>query len=270
MAVPSNTLLPPTVQYSHRLSGTTDIDTEELKKGQWNLIGKRFITKAKVAHVHFLYPAKFNHAAFEKAFKEQLPQYLDLVPGSLITRDFVPAQYKDKADYADFEECLAACGPWREHYLIVFVNNYPGKEPYSRFREYADRELGVPSLCLKFGKLQSNREDRNTRTMAAQYFGNNAMKMNLRLGGGINHQIILKNYLPLGVSLDQTIIIGADVTHPGGKCSPGTGSLTALVGTVDLQCAIYRGVARPNPGREEVGVQPSATHPVLKLIKKNR
>lgn len=249
MAVPSNILNPPSVQYRTKLSSIFSVGIADLKRGQWNLTDKKFFTRAKVAHVHFLYPAGFKYGAFEHDFDQQLHRYIDVTSKPLnVTRGFAPAQCKTDAERAKFNTCLEACSPGKADYLIVFINDYPEKEPYTRFRQFTDKELGVPSLCLKLKKLKNG-------IMAQQYFGNNAMKMNLRLGGGVNHQIDLRQFLPHGVALDQTIIIGADVTHPGGKCSPGTGSLTALVGTVDPACNIYRGVARPNPEREEVGVQ---------------
>lgn len=52
--------------------------------------------------------------------------------------------------------------------------------------------------------------------------------------------------------LQNTMIIGADVSHPGGG-TPGTGSIAALVGTIDPRCLLYRSVARPNLPRTEVG-----------------
>lgn len=43
------------------------------------------------------------------------------------------------------------------------------------------------------------------------------------------------------------MIIGADVTHPGGDAAVGTDSIAALVGTIDRGFQVYLDVARPNP-----------------------
>lgn len=79
-----------------------------------------------------------------------------------------------------------------------------------------------------------------------------SFKFNVKLKG-INHTLREKDAQHSGFagSLPGTMVLGADVTHPGRE-SEGCPSLAAVVGTVDDFSGKYLASARLQPGREEV------------------
>jgi hypothetical protein len=131
--------------------------------------------------------------------------------------------------------------------LIVFINPYSDKKFYDKFRVLTDRELGIPSLCFKASKINTN----STGNRFIGFVANNAVKINLRLGNTTDIQPFLNGPL-ISHKLAETIITGPDVSHPGTDSTLGTGSIASLVGTVDDACSIYQGSARPNTPRREV------------------
>jgi eukaryotic translation initiation factor 2C len=79
-----------------------------------------------------------------------------------------------------------------------------------------------------------------------QYMANVAMKANLK-GAGINHSAP-------GVSnwLSNTLVIGADVTHPGSGALEGSPSVAAMVGSLEASGGRFRGKMELQPGKQEV------------------
>lgn len=132
-------------------------------------------------------------------------------------------------------------------HLVVWTAPSRDKANYNIFRTAIDRILGYSSLCIPDEKLAGNQGSR-----LAGFAANNAMKINLRVrGNGVNYLVDLKPFLPTRVFLKDTMIIGADVTYPGGStlCN---GSIATLEGTIDRRCMVYRGASRANPPRAEV------------------
>jgi len=64
------------------------------------------------------------------------------------------------------------------------------------------------------------------------------MKIILK-GNGINHEI-----QALKSTFSNTMVIGADVTHPSPGCIPGCPSIAAVVGSIDESGGKYLGSMR--------------------------
>jgi eukaryotic translation initiation factor 2C len=133
--------------------------------------------------------------------------------------------------------------------FVIFINPWTQKSPYDEFRKTTDLNWGIPLICITKSKLWSNQEPHRLPGFVA----NNAMKINSRMNG-IYHIADFAKNLPASVKMIETIIIGADVSHPGVGATPGTGSIAAMVGTVDQQGQLYAGSARPNEPRIEASV----------------
>lgn len=100
--------------------------------------------------------------------------------------------------------------------LVVLVLQSYNVAAYRNFKSLTDRDLGMQSVCMT---LKRGREDEITTNIM--------MKVNLKFGG-INHGVAM------GDQLSATMVIGADLIHPGPGSYPGTPSIAAVVGSVDL------------------------------------
>lgn len=150
--------------------------------------------------------------------------------------------------------------------LILPVNDSEQRQRYTNFRIVADQLLGIKSIGMCEQKIvailtREAEKARGTFNSSAinlpsskgmnDYFRNIAMKLNLRCGN-VNHVLQSGTSFPkIGGSLD-TIIIGADVTHPGAASLDGTPSIAAVVGTVDGTFARYTGHVRLNTSRKDI------------------
>lgn len=126
------------------------------------------------------------------------------------------------------------------------------KDLYDRFRKVTDRDLGIPSIYITCAKLEDAVPASN---VFKQLIANNAMKINSRIKGGINHVTDFARPLPNNAQLSDTIIIGTDASHPASTATVSAGSSDAIVGTLDAQGLLYGGSERPDWSRHEVSLR---------------
>ncbi|KAI9295202.1 Piwi-domain-containing protein [Neoconidiobolus thromboides FSU 785] len=126
-----------------------------------------------------------------------------------------------------------------EPQLILFILPNTGTPLYAEVKRVCDTVIGVSSQCVQLNYVKKcNR----------QYCANVCLKVNVKLGGVNNY--LSPEDVPF-VSSVPTIIVGADVTHPG----PGDGarpSIATLVGSVDAKVARYCASVRVQAGRSEI------------------
>ncbi|KAF2024624.1 stem cell self-renewal protein Piwi, partial [Setomelanomma holmii] len=79
-----------------------------------------------------------------------------------------------------------------------------------------------------------------------QYMANVAMKVNLK-GAGINHTT-------QGVAnwMGDTLVLGADVTHPGSSALAGSPSITAMVGSMEASGGRFTGNMQMQQAKTEI------------------
>ena len=82
-----------------------------------------------------------------------------------------------------------------------------------------------------------------------QYCANVCLKMNVKLGG--MNSFIDPIQVPF-ISQRPTIIIGADVTHPGPGDTSGRPSIAAMCASMDARASRYAATIRIQTGRQEV------------------
>lgn len=151
----------------------------------------------------------------------------------------------------------------KESDLVIAVfprKNRDQRVNHTNFRIATDQRVGILSICLCKGKMDNLFGDDGFNTTQAQewpqkiadYFRNVAMKLNVR-SGGINH-VISRDSLPLVGQTAQcdTMILGADVTHPSPGSLRGTPSIAAVVGSIDEHFTLFAGQTRLNPPRTEI------------------
>jgi eukaryotic translation initiation factor 2C len=116
--------------------------------------------------------------------------------------------------------------------LVILVLQNKDQEFYSVFKFLADRVFGLQSMM--FVTKSNFRKGSWNPTGVDQYVGNIMMKVNLKFGG-INHSAETNGAKHGKISefLSNTLVLGADVTHPSGGALPGCPSIAAVVGSVE-------------------------------------
>ena len=89
----------------------------------------------------------------------------------------------------------------RPQIILVFLNK--DTNLYASIKRVCEVHLGVHTVCMDWKKA---------RGQSPQYFGNVALKWNLKLGGANHH---LNDTVGL-ISAGDTMLVGYDVTHPTG------------------------------------------------------
>lgn len=119
-------------------------------------------------------------------------------------------------------------GPASANMAVLLLK---GKNPraYSAFKDLCDRKYGYHALCM--ARLDNQNGD---------YWSNIALKMNLKMAG-TNHTVagnVTSNVMK------DTLVLGADVTHPGPGSIPGCPSIASIVGSVDSWAGRFLGSMR--------------------------
>ncbi|KAF8848371.1 Piwi-domain-containing protein [Acephala macrosclerotiorum] len=114
-------------------------------------------------------------------------------------------------------------------------------ELYSELKRWSDCVAGIPTVCITEQKLD---------TANHNLWGNICLKFNIKLRG-VNHQLHppSSSVGPSGAP-KETMIVGADVTHPG-QFAEGCPSMAAVVATIDDTSGHYLGSARQQDSRQE-------------------
>lgn len=118
---------------------------------------------------------------------------------------------------------------------------------YSRVKRIGDSETGVLTVCGTIDKLYSQK----IRTNDLQ--ANLAMKINMKLGG-VNHALpqAKRKWLLDSRNRVNTIVVGADVTHPSKQSIEGCPSIAAVVASIDEHFTNYPGSMRLQEAKVEV------------------
>jgi eukaryotic translation initiation factor 2C len=107
---------------------------------------------------------------------------------------------------------------------------------YSAFKDVVDRYASLQSLCMT---QAPNAKRGSCNADITQYMANIMMKANLKFGGS-NHTVHFDNS-DIKANLQGTLVLGADVTHPGSGSLVGCPSIAAVVGSIDSNAAKFRG-----------------------------
>ena len=199
--------------------------------GGWNLRGSQFeiaVPKAvdeKLGNWGSLQLRDRSKGAHKRAiskFKENLTTYgMDPNYPREMTLDFD----RTRRDYYDDKNRTLEQLIHQSKKMDILLITLPAKDTglYNRIKRIGDQIEGIHTVCVveeKFLKCQG------------AYFGNVALKFNLKLGG-TNHTL---SDIDMGiVSQGRTMVVGIDVVHP----SPGSGkaSIASMVASIDKNLA---------------------------------
>ncbi|EPX71823.1 argonaute [Schizosaccharomyces octosporus yFS286] len=212
--------------------------------GSWNLRGKRFFKPASRpvkswAVMCFTSSRKLPTVVIDNFLKTYVQSLTGL--GIQFSQKNPPIMYADmRANITDSvkglyrkAELVSKSPP--DYLFFIVERNSP--EPYGSIKRICNTTLGIPSQCALSHHIQAAKP---------QYCANLGMKINAKLGG-VNTVLQAKSN-PLGNI--PTLIIGADVYHPGVGAS-GV-SIASLVGSINLEGSKYTAVSRAIPRHQEV------------------
>ncbi|KAG4034145.1 hypothetical protein MFRU_003g01200 [Monilinia fructicola] len=101
---------------------------------------------------------------------------------------------------------------------------------YNTIKRFGDTRAGIHTVCVQYSKFKK---------ADPQYFGNVALKFNLK-AGGINQTID-----KLGIISDgKTMVVGVDVTHPSPGSKDTAPSVAAMVSSNDELLGQWSGICR--------------------------
>lgn len=110
---------------------------------------------------------------------------------------------------------------------------------YSHIKTLGDIKYGIHTICVIGNKFFKG---------DPQYFGNVALKLNLKLGG--NNQYVEPARLSF-ISEDKTMIVGMDVTHPSPGSRDNAPSVAGMVASTDKNLGQWPGTLRTQRSRQE-------------------
>ncbi|KAF2658625.1 Piwi-domain-containing protein [Lophiostoma macrostomum CBS 122681] len=144
-------------------------------------------------------------------------------------------------------------------HVVILITRSKNQDLYSKFKYYTDRIFGLQSIYLT--EDANMRGPRLNKSGIAQYMANVMMKMNLKMGG-INHSVHA-----LRAQMATTLVIGADVTHPGPGSVSGTPSISAIVGSVGDTGGKFLGTLGLQKRRQEIIDGEHFTETIYRCVK---
>ncbi|KAJ5823479.1 hypothetical protein N7447_005819 [Penicillium robsamsonii] len=238
VTVPARILAPPNLLYGGK-------KTTNPRNGSWNLIGTKFAQGAQISRWTCFWIRKSGVEdpftkpdsemdAFYRKLRDHglsLPApckpYLSVILGSndKENRDIIRSSFKKFMGVFPFVVVLL---PTTEGKVFDFVK-YAG-----------DLKTGVLTHCMQTTKFKGANE---------QYLSNNAMKVNLKMGG-CNQLLQPANARFIGTA-KNTIVVGLDVTHPSSVDPEVFPSVAAIVASVDYRMGQWPGEVQAQARRQE-------------------
>lgn len=123
-------------------------------------------------------------------------------------------------------------------FLLVVLPSTDSRT-YGQVKLCTDTQLGIPSQCMQM---------KHARRPNKQYCANLCLKINLKLGGT---NVSLGRQMAF-IAAKPTMVLGADVTHPGPGEADGRPSIAAVVASYDIKLSRYGANVRVQPARQEI------------------
>jgi eukaryotic translation initiation factor 2C len=229
LQVPCHRLSNPQIQYGQGFA-VADANT-----GRWDLRSKRFLLGNSNAPFHFVFLISpdlvLRNNTVENYAHDFIAQINTTGVGRAVegSRIYLQGTGQNELDSALKSASLLKTRPE----VVILLLKAKSIPVYSTFKYLADCVYGLQSICMTEEKCLDARSVRTNRGNVigslrgtAQYMGNIAMKANLKKGG-VNHATKLVQ----NVAKD-TLVLGADVTHPSPGALPGAPSIAAVVGSL--------------------------------------
>ncbi|KAI1763097.1 Piwi-domain-containing protein [Hypoxylon sp. FL1150] len=240
IAVPARVLVPPRpLYYNNKPSDTKD--------GSWNLRERHFRKCGKLKLAPWSYimlttpgfktnPYAQDPQGFLDSLKRELTKTGIEYSLPVTLRSHIVQLFNDGDADKVFIEASRILPKIR--LLLVIFPSPLSAATYSAIKKQGDIIYGIATICVVGQKLKDT-------PSFAQYIGNMAMKFNLKLGGE-NHSV---NF---GSELQNTMIVGIDVTHPSPSSSEKAPSIAGMVASIDSNLGQWPAVIRRQGSRVEM------------------
>ncbi|KAH6883189.1 Piwi domain-containing protein [Alternaria rosae] len=249
LQIPSVHLQYPTVQYS----GATTKKANH--SGRWNLQNAKFL-QPKTENVTW---KLIVESGIEDNSVNILTQHFDLqliqtgvtltasrqgapliLPLNATETDLQNTIATYLEDLAKQEELKQKQEPVPVPDIFVLLLCRKDQNLYSSFKYLADRVFAVQSICMTETNMTAPGGN------ITQYMANIAMKANLKMAG-INH-----SSPGIETWMKNTLVLGADCTHPGSAALLGSPSVAAVVGSLEANGGRFRGKLKLQKGKQEI------------------
>lgn len=238
LAVPARILPAPTLKYAK--------GKQTPEYGQWNLVGRTFNKCAKITHwagvvLSTSAPPPGNTLADFQKFAEGMRKCGMTVEGlmnDVFNIRLDPRSHKD--NLAKIDNMFARLKS-KEVQLAVIVMPLGMDRVFDHIKWRGDTMEGVVTLCCNTRKFFVNKDN-------GQYWANNAMKVNLRLGG-VNQALDLPTSSL--ISAGKTMVVGLDVTHPSPTDPETFPSIASIVASTDKTMGQWPGQVKIQERRVE-------------------
>jgi hypothetical protein len=211
-----------------------------LRKGKWDLRGKKFNSSKSFSLLGVIeISGKAADEVVYRNFAAGLASY-GITPTPRVVVAQAVSCARQELDKALQDIKKKANGATPNYCLIVLPNK--NAENYDALKWWADSQITMHTVCVtpeKKGKLSD-----------AQFQGNLALKFNVKAGGR-NH-ILPEAELILLKQKGTTMVVGADVTHPGPGSVPHCPSIAAVVASIDPSCVQFPGSLRLQVSKQEM------------------
>jgi hypothetical protein len=243
VAVPARILNPPVVVYRNGKK-------PQSKPGVWNLSQVQF-TKSpyqtkKWAGVLIKTPRSRDPGASSvsalKAFETEMAKLGMSVKGLVGGIKTVNLQdnLKEQLDQLD---ALISSIKGQQFDFVVIIMPVGADRVFDHLKWRADTVDGVVIHCCSVDKITPQRDPANF-----QYFANNAMKINLRLGG-VNQSLDPSSSALIAAG--NTMVVGLDVTHPSPTDPDKFPSIASIVASTDKSMGQWPGQVKIQTRRKE-------------------
>lgn len=243
ITVPGRILEPPQLKYGAR--------TVHPNAGSWNCANQKFVEGGRFNKWQVLVINTADGNALQnpseplaKALEVHLKGYgINMgqrkVPNETLALGLLDSANRSSNDRALKKVFESAQKSGVSMMLVIFPS--ADRWLYARIKYFGDVDFGVGTVCSVGPKI----EKENGQGM---YFGNLALKFNLK-GGGVSHTVTSGDIKPVN---GETMLVGIDVTHPSPGSADGAPSIACVVASINQRMFQWPGSIRTQKGREEM------------------
>ncbi|KAJ4341739.1 hypothetical protein N0V95_007131 [Ascochyta clinopodiicola] len=203
---------------------------------KWNLRDREFYRTNRRAFKTLVLVDNSVNGAIQTLARNNFQKFANVTYG-VATITFIGTQVLNNV-----RDAAAMGNAIRKHSpdLVLLVLGSRDVEAYSQFKDLADRTFGCHSICMTGRIFDAG---------LAPKMANIMMKANLKAAGS-NHTVCEGKLTEI---MADTLVLGADVTHPNGGSIAGCPSIAAIVGSVDDHAGRFLGSMRlQSAGKKEM------------------
>ncbi|KAJ5043482.1 hypothetical protein NUH16_000271 [Penicillium rubens] len=238
ITVPARILNPPNLLYGGR-------KTTNPRNGSWNLVNTKFAQCASISKWTVLWVRKRGMKQPDTPIPNIDGFYRKMRDHGLTLPPFDKPHHEVMLGLDDRENRSLLKDKFKDlanksyPFLVVVLPTTEGKN-FDYVKYAGDLKTGILTHCILYDKVLRSNE---------QYWSNNAMKVNLKMGG-CNQLLQPANARFIGAG-KSTMVVGLDVTHPSSADPEVFPSVASIVASIDYRMGQWPGEVRAQMRRQE-------------------